>query len=193
MTSPRHAGMYVESPSRTYQAKDGSARTYRTHLLRRSFRDDGNVKKKRWRICRRCRQRDRRAEGVAVRLGAGGRGRYVRNRAVIAARACRCDARDGLTLGLKPARPRLPEPGPGVRADHRPRGRAGLETGHHRLVGRHHPGHRPGYCGASTDEVYAAMDWLLSRQDAIEKKRRPGTWARRPGIVRFVIRVAGRA
>jgi hypothetical protein len=37
--------MYVESPSRTYQAKDGSTRTYRTHLLRRSFREDGKVKK----------------------------------------------------------------------------------------------------------------------------------------------------
>ena len=45
MASPRHAGMYVESPSRTYQAKDGSTRTYRTHLLRRSFREDGKVKK----------------------------------------------------------------------------------------------------------------------------------------------------
>src|SRR6266480_3128486 len=45
MTSPRHAGMYVESPSRTYQAKDGSTRTYQTHLLRRSFRDGGKVKK----------------------------------------------------------------------------------------------------------------------------------------------------
>ena len=37
--------MYVESPSRAYQAKDGSTRTYRTHLLRRSFREDGKVKK----------------------------------------------------------------------------------------------------------------------------------------------------
>ena len=45
MASPRHAGVYVESPSRTYQARDGSTRTYRTHLLRRSFRDGGKVKK----------------------------------------------------------------------------------------------------------------------------------------------------
>ena len=37
--------MYVESPSRTYRAKDGSTRTYRTHLLRRSFREGGKVKK----------------------------------------------------------------------------------------------------------------------------------------------------
>ena len=28
----------------------------------------------------------------------------------------------------------------------------------------------PGVAGASTDEVYAAMDWLADRQDAIEKK-----------------------
>ena len=34
-----------QSPSRIYQAKDGSTRTYQTHLLRRSFRDGGKVKK----------------------------------------------------------------------------------------------------------------------------------------------------
>src|SRR3974390_3660664 len=45
MTSPRHAGMYVESPSKTYRPKDGSTRPYRTHLLRRSFREGGKVKK----------------------------------------------------------------------------------------------------------------------------------------------------
>jgi hypothetical protein len=45
MASPRHTGVYVESPSRTYQAKDGSTRTYRTHLLRRSYREAGKVKK----------------------------------------------------------------------------------------------------------------------------------------------------
>src|SRR5260370_35947630 len=45
MARPRQAGMYVESPSRRYQAKEGSTRTYRTHLLRRSFRDGGKVKK----------------------------------------------------------------------------------------------------------------------------------------------------
>ena len=45
MASPRHAGVYVESPSRTYQAKDGNTRTYHTHLLRRSYREAGKVKK----------------------------------------------------------------------------------------------------------------------------------------------------
>ena len=37
--------MYVESPSKTYQARNGQTRTYRTHLLRRSYRDGGKVKK----------------------------------------------------------------------------------------------------------------------------------------------------
>src|SRR6266487_6702409 len=42
---PRHSGVYVESPSKTYQARNGQTRTYRTHLLRRSYRDGGKVKK----------------------------------------------------------------------------------------------------------------------------------------------------
>ena len=37
-------------------------------------------------------------------------------------------------------------------------------------VGRYHPGCRPAVADASTDEIYAAMDWLTARQDAIEKK-----------------------
>jgi hypothetical protein len=37
--------MYVESPSKTYRARNGQTRTYRTHLLRRSYRDGGKVKK----------------------------------------------------------------------------------------------------------------------------------------------------
>ena len=42
---PRHSGVYVESPSKTYQARNGQTRTYRTHLLRRSFREGGKVRK----------------------------------------------------------------------------------------------------------------------------------------------------
>ena len=36
-----------------------------------------------------------------------------------------------------------------------------------------------GVAGASTDEIYAAMDWLVDRQDAIEASWPPGTWPRR--------------
>ena len=48
--------------------------------------------------------------------------------------------------------------------------RPGLQAVHRRLVGRRDPRPRPGVAGASTDEIYAAMDWLVSRQDDVEKQ-----------------------
>ena len=49
---------------------------------------------------------------------------------------------------------------------------------------------------ASTDDIYAAMDWLVHRQDAIEAGLAAATWPRRPtrpdGAVRPVVLVAGR-
>ena len=50
--------------------------------------------------------------------------------------------------------------------------------------------------GASTDEVYAAMDWLLARQDRDRGAAgRPGIWRRRPtrpdGVVRPVLVLGG--
>ena len=36
-----------------------------------------------------------------------------------------------------------------------------------------------GVADASTDEIYAAMDWLAGRQDVIERQLRPNTLARR--------------
>ena len=35
-----------------------------------------------------------------------------------------------------------------------------------------------GVAGASTDDIYAAMDWLEGRQDAIEAELPAGTWLR---------------
>ena len=101
--------MYVESPSRTYQAKDGSTRTYRTHLLRRSFREDGKVKKET--LANLSALPDSAIAALKASLSGSVLldGRYVRNRAVPAARACRGGARDGLKAGAeKPARPGLP-------------------------------------------------------------------------------------
>src|SRR5260370_35135265 len=43
-----------------------------------------------------------------------------------------------------------------------------------------------GIDGAGTDEGYAAMDWLLSRQDAIEK-RRPAQHLGRGGLALFAV------
>ena len=36
-----------------------------------------------------------------------------------------------------------------------------------------------GVAAAATDDIYAAMDWLAARQDAIEAKLAAGTWPRR--------------
>src|SRR3974390_60151 len=107
MTSPRHAGMYVESPSKTYRAKDGSTRTYRTHLLRRSFREAGTMKK------------ETLANLWALPDSA------IAPSSKLATTRWWADTTLGADLGI---------------------------------------------CDAATDEVYAAMDWLLSRQDAVEKK-----------------------
>jgi len=147
MRSPRHAGIYVESPSRTYQAKDGSTRTYRTHLLRRSFRDGGKVRKET--LANLSALPDSAIAAVKASLSGSvlvdaddvfDIERSLPHGHVAAAHVM------ALKAGAeRPARPRLSRAGPGVRADYRPRGCAGVETGDHPLVGRHHPGRRPGY------------------------------------------------
>src|SRR6185312_16103505 len=106
-------------------------------------------------------------EGRAAGAGRAG-GHHHR---VAAARARRRGARDGGEAGAAGiARPGGPGPGPGPGAGDLPGGAAGLEAVHRVLVGRYHPGRRPGVAGAGTDEIYAAMDWLAGRQDAIEAK-----------------------
>jgi hypothetical protein len=47
---------------------------------------------------------------------------------------------------------------------------AGLEAGHDQVVGDTTPAADLGTADATTDEVYAVMDWLAGRQDAIETK-----------------------
>ena len=43
-------------------------------------------------------------------------------------------------------------------------------AGHRRVVARHDAGPDLDVAGASTDEIYAAMDWLVGRQETIEKQ-----------------------
>ena len=139
--------MYVESPSRTYQAKDGSTRTYRTHLLRRSFRDGGKVKKET--LANLSALPDTAIAALKASLSgsvladAGDMFEIERSLPhghvaaahVMASRlglknllGPDCLERD-LAYGLIIARAVAPA----------------FETGHHTLVGRHHPRHRPGY------------------------------------------------
>jgi len=164
--------MYVESPSKTYRAKDGSTRTYRTHLLRRSFREAGKMKKE-----------------TLANLSA------LPDSAIAALKASLSgsvlvDAGDMFEIERS-----LPHGH--VAAAHVMASRLGLKN----LLGPDCPerdlaygliiaravapasklattrwwadttlGADLGICDAATDEVYAAMDWLLSRQDAVEKK-----------------------
>ena len=164
--------MYVESPSRAYQAKDGSTRTYRTHLLRRSFREDGKVKKET------LANLSALPDSVIAALKASLSGSvlvdagdmfeierslphgHVAAAHVMASRlglksllGPDCFERD-LAYGLIIARAVAPA--------------SKLATT--RWWADTTLGADLGVENAGTDEVYAAMDWLLSRQDAIEKK-----------------------
>ena len=44
-----------------------------------------------------------------------------------------------------------------------------------------------GVADASTDDIYAAMDWLEHRQDAIEASLRPVTWLRSPTLSKMAL------
>jgi hypothetical protein len=169
---PRHAGMYVESPSKTYRARDGQTRTYRTHLLRRSYRDGGKVKKET--LANLSALPDSAIAALkaslsgSVLVDAGDMfdiERSLPHGHVAAAHVMAsrlglkkllgpdCGQRD-LAYGLIIARAVAPA--------------SKLATT--RWWADTTLGTDLGIDGASTDEVYAAMDWLFSRQDAIEKK-----------------------
>jgi hypothetical protein len=168
----RHAGMYVESPSKTYRALNGQTRTYRTHLLRRSYRDGGKVKKET--LANLSALPDTAIAALkaslsgSVLVDAGDMFEIERSLPhghvaaahVMASRlglkkllGPDCEQRD-LAYGLIIARAVAPA--------------SKLATT--RWWADTTLGADLGIAEASTDEVYAAMDWLFSRQDAIEKK-----------------------
>jgi len=172
MSYPRHSGMYVESPSKTYRSRNGQTRTYRTHLLRRSYREGGKVKKE-----------------TLANLSA------LPDAAVVALKAALSgsvlvDAGDMFEIERS-----LPHGH--VAAAHVMASRLGLkkllgpdcferDLAYGLIIARAVApasklattrwwadttlGPDLGIAQASTDEVYAAMDWLVARQDAIEKK-----------------------
>ena len=168
----RHTGMYVESPSKTYRALNGQTRTYRTHLLRRSYRDGGKVKKET--LANLSALPDTAIAALkaslsgSVLVDAGDMFEIERSLPhghvaaahVMASRlglkkllGPDCEQRD-LAYGLIIARAVAPA--------------SKLATTH--WWADTTLGADLGIAEASTDEVYAAMDWLFSRQDAIEKK-----------------------
>ena len=164
--------MYVESPSKTYQARNGQTRTYRTHLLRRSYRDGGKVKKET--LANLSALPDTAITALkaslsgSVLVDAGDMFEIERSLPhghvaaahVMASRlglkkllGPDCLERD-LVYGLIIARAVAPA--------------SKLATT--RWWADTTLGADLGIADAGTDEVYAAMDWLFSRQDAIEKK-----------------------
>lgn len=178
--------MYVESPSKTYRARNGQMRTYRTHLLRRSFRGDGKVKKET------LANLSALPDSAIAALKASLSGSvlvdaddvfeierslphgHVAAAHVMASRlrlknllGPDCRERD-LVYGLIIARAVAPT--------------SKLATT--RWWADTTLGADLGIAGAGTDEVYAAMDWLLSRQDAIERKL-AGRHLSRSGLALF--------
>jgi Transposase DDE domain len=167
----RKAGaMHVET-SRSHQTlKDGTERVYQRHLLRRSYREGGKVRKQT--LANLSHLPD---EAIAaLRLVLAGRTVVDADAALEVA----CSAPHGHVAAVHTIARQLGLPdllGPPGRARDlayalivsrvvRPRSK--LST-----IGWWQDvtlGVDLGVAGASTDEVYAAMDWLVDRQDAIE-------------------------
>jgi hypothetical protein len=164
--------MHVET-SRSHQTlRDGSVRTYERHLLRRSFRDGGKVRKETL-----ANLSHMPPEAIAaVRAVLAGKtlvdadGAVEVERSLPHGHAAAVHQMAG-QLGF----PALLGP-PGVERDLayalvvsrvlRPASKLSTISWWDDVT----LGADLGVAGASTDEVYAAMDWLASRQDGIEKQ-----------------------
>jgi hypothetical protein len=164
--------MHVEI-SRSHQTlKDGTVRTYERHLLRRSYRDGGTVRKETLANLSHLPP----AAIAAVRAVLAGKtladadGAVEVERALPHGHAAAVHAMAG-KLGF-PAL--LGPPGPErdlacalvVSRVLRPASKLSAISWWDDVT----LGPDLGVAGASTDEVYAAMDWLVSRQDGIEKQ-----------------------
>jgi len=166
----RGGAVHVTTHRRHYVGKDGQEKTYETHLLRRSYREDGKAKN----------------ETVANLSHLPGHVIEVIRRSL---------AGDILVPAAEAATITRSVPHGHVAAVHAQAVALGLPAmlgpaGRHRdlalalIISRVvHPGSKLAtaswwddttlggdldVAGASTDEVYASMDWLLGRQDAIE-------------------------
>ena len=165
--------MHVET-SRSHQVlRDGTERTYERHLLRRSFRDGGKVRKE---TLANLSQLPPRGD----RRGPRGAGRQDPHRR----RTPRSRSPGRCRTGTPPPWPRWPASSgfPALLGPPGPHRDLALALVISRVI-------RPasklstagwwddvtlgpdlGVAGASTDDIYAAMDWLTARQDDIEKQ-----------------------
>ncbi len=168
----RGGAVHVTTHRRHYVDKNGQEKTYETHLLRRSYREDGKAKN----------------ETVANLSHLPGHVIEVIRRSLAGETLVPADQAATITRSLPHGHVAA------VWAQAAALGLPGLlgPAGRHRdlalalIVSRVvHPGSKLAtaswwddtslgadldVAGASTDEIYAAMDWLLGRQDAIEAK-----------------------
>ena len=164
--------MHVTTQRRHYVGKDGQARVYETHLLRRSYRQDGKV----------CNETVANLSALpvaaidAVRLALAGKPLVEAGAQIKITRS----VPHGHVAAVWAVAQRLGLPallGPAGRARDlalaliisravAPASKLATLTGWDDLT----LGVDLGVAGASTDEVYAALDHLLTRQDGIEKK-----------------------
>jgi hypothetical protein len=162
--------MHVET-SRSHQVlKDGTERVYQRHLLRRSYRDGGKVRKET--LANLSHLPDEAIE--AVRLALAGKTLIDADAGVEVARSLphghvAAVAAQARALGLPgllgpPCRERDLAYALIVSRVARPASKLSTIG----WWGDTTLGADLGVAGVSTDEVYAAMDWLVDRQDAIE-------------------------
>src|SRR6266508_2286197 len=168
----RGGAVHVTTHRRHYVDKNGQEKTYETHLLRRSYREDGKAKN----------------ETVANLSHLPGHVIEVIRRSLAGDTLVPADQAATITRSVPHGHVAA------VWAQAAALGLPGLlgPAGRHRdlalalIVSRVvHPGSKLAtaswwddtslgadldVAGASTDEIYAAMDWLLGRQDAIEAK-----------------------
>jgi hypothetical protein len=164
--------VHVTTQRRHYTGKDGQERVYETHLLRRSWREDGKVRNET--VANLSRLPAETIELIRASLAgerfvpAGQQAQVARSLPHGHAAAVHAMARK---LGF-PAL--LGPPGPGrdlayalvISRVLRPASKLSTAAWWDDVT----LGADLGVAGASTDDIYAAMDWLAARQDGIEKQ-----------------------
>src|SRR6266436_1329481 len=171
MVKPSGA-VHVTTQRRHYTGKDGRERVYETHLLRRSWREDGKVRNET--VANLSRLPAETIELVRRSL-AGEQFIPAAGRAAVARSLPHGHAAAAAAMARKLGFPALPGP-PGPQRDLayalvisrviRPASKLSTASWWQDVT----LGPDLGVAGASTDDIYEAMDWLAARQDGIEKQ-----------------------
>ncbi|MGO9217280.1 MAG: IS1634 family transposase [Streptosporangiaceae bacterium] len=169
----RHSGaVHVTTQRRHYTGKDGRDRVYETHLLRRSWREDGKVRNE---TVANLSQLPAETIGLVRRSLAGEQFIPASAGAAVARSLPHGHAAAVAAMARKLGFPALLGP-PGPARDLayalvisrviRPGSKLSTASWWQDVT----LGPDLGVAGASTDDIYAAMDWLAARQDRIERE-----------------------